>query len=245
MHNVFIPIPRNASGSITEAIKNNSNFSYFEKSYDLHPGDKPEFCNDVIGSTWYYTRQLLESKNVSWDECFKFGVIRNPWSRVVSMYHHDHANPLKLDWPQFLRTLPSMMLGRIFVNFETSEVSIPFFQKRNEQLPDKYLKEWKYHPDVAKFQHHTLPQVYHFFDGNHNSVLDYSFDFDDLQNNFDEFMDFVKEDRVILDSFNYSSKTGRGRSSNRHYREFYTEDWMIKLINSIYKYDVNFGKYNF
>jgi hypothetical protein len=241
---VFIPIPRNASGSIEDAIKENSNFHFFEKSYDLSSGDSPESCNDARGSSWHYAKQILETKNISWNECFKAAVIRNPWSRVVSMYHHDHANPLKLKWSDFLRTLPSMMIGRIYENSTTNELSIPFYQKRNEDL--RRLGEgWSYHSDVAKFQHHTLPQVYHFFDDNHKSVLDYSLDFDNLQENFDKFMDFVEEDRVTLGLINYSSKNGRERSSSRHYREFYTEDWMIKLIGSIYKYDIDFGKYEF
>ena len=48
--------------------------SHFEKGVDFTHGDPPNPCIDVKMSTWYFAKEKLESRNISWHECKKFAV---------------------------------------------------------------------------------------------------------------------------------------------------------------------------
>ena len=162
------------------------------------------------------------------------------------MYYPNHVNFLKLPFDRFLRSLPNIVQGSVFCNVETKQVAmIP----PGVDTPPEVM-EWGRHPDMARFQYHALPQVHHFFDNNSQSVLDYVIRFENLQEDFSVLMESLGQKPAAIPIFNYSgNKNGKhdhySRSTDIHYTEFYTEQWMIDLVGEIYKLDVDFGNYSF
>jgi hypothetical protein len=47
----------------------------------------------IIGDYIHTSASILRErfKGKEWDEAYKFGIVRNPFDRVVSMYHHEHV----------------------------------------------------------------------------------------------------------------------------------------------------------
>ena len=190
---------------------------------------------------------MLAEQNIDWSMCKKFSVIRNPWSRAVSMFHHNHANILQQDFGTFLKTIPSLMLGKVFCDFNTKVVSIPSFNELSSAKIAEYEKKLSYHPDVAKIQHHVIPQALHIFDDRHNSVLDYVIRFENIQESFNDFLVSESLAPIQLKHKNYSqaSDLGTSKSYLKDYKDFYTEQWMIDFISMTYGQDIKMGNYTF
>ena len=213
---IFISIPRNASGSIERACANLSGFTYFN--------DDPEKMNRgfLEQRSWYRAKQKYSE---SWNNAKKFGVIRNPWSRVVSMYHHKTLVDPAWSFSEFINLIPALCAARI-----------------KQSSP----KATRHHPDKYIIQHHVLPQVLHFYGLDHNCVLDHVLKFENLQEDFDQFLKTLGIEPTILRHYNFSGPGApQGKSTTRKYTEFYTEPWMIEEVGRIYVEDIRFGNYKF
>jgi hypothetical protein len=214
---IFVSIPRNASGTIERACEELDGFEYFnENPSSMSRGHLEQ-------RSWYRAKQLFPD---SWAAAKKFGVIRNPWSRVVSMFHHKTLVNPAWSFGEFIKLIPALCAARI---------------KQSNPQGDQ-----RHHPDKYHIQHHVLPQVLHFYDENHQCVLDCLLRFENLQGDFDHFLDTLGLKPAKLVHYNFSGPNApQGKSTSKKYVEFYTESWMIDYVGKIYVEDVKFGNYKF
>ena len=103
------------------------------------------------------------------------------------------------------------------------------------------------HPDCSRIQYHVLPQFCHFWQPESGSVLDNLIKYESLELDLNNFLEQNGHPPVKLDNINYSAKNKLriGKSTEKHYSEYYTEDWMIKLVELLYKKDIELGNYSF
>jgi hypothetical protein len=245
---VFIAIPRNASGSIRTALESKPNFYTFLFQEELERNREPNLHISSNHSNWMHTKSCLLKAGKVWEDCVKFTVIRNPWSRVVSMFYHDAANFANLSFPDFLRSLPSIVQGNVRLAKDRRTIIIPKFgNKVKDSIPHKMIAESSWHPDRARFQYHVLPQFCHFYQEDSGSILDCILKYENVDLELNSFLEKNEHEPVVLEKINYSAKNEerRGRSTNKHYSEYYTEPWMIQLVEALYKVDVKLGNYTF
>ena len=238
----FVPIPRNASGSVRRSLEKRENFYTYDCLGNIKFDSDPTLHLSREQSSWKYTQQQLEEENIDWNTTKKFAVIRNPWSRVVSMYYHDTANFANQDFAGFLRSLPSIALGKVRLGADRRTVFMPL-----PSVKLKYPAGSTWHPDRARFQYHVLPQYCHFTDSKNRLVLDCLIKFENLDQGLNNFLLSHGPATVDLPKYNYSAmnKSRIGRSTQKHYSEYYTEPWMIELVEALYKTDVELGNYTF
>ena len=238
----FIPIPRNASGSVRRSLEKRENFYTYDCLSNIKFDSEPTLHRSPKQSSWKYTQEQLKKENVDWQTTKKFAVIRNPWSRAVSMYYHDTANFAKQDFAGFLRSLPSIALGKVRLGADRRTVFLPLPSVKLE-----YPVGSTWHPDRARFQYHVIPQYCHFADSNNRLVLDCFIKYENLDQELNDFLSSHGHEIVELPRYNYSAidKSRIGRSTEKHYSEYYTEPWMIKLVEALYREDVKLGNYTF
>ena len=216
---IFISIPRNASGSVERACSELQNFEYFNE----HLGELNQ--GFVEQRTWH---RAYEKFSESWDHAKKFTVIRNPWARTVSMYHHRTLVDPAWSFGEFIKLIPALCSGRII--------------QSSERVPGAT----RHHPDKFVIQHHVLPQILHFYTADHSCSMDYVLRLENLQEDFNRFLEALGMEPLVLEHYNFSGPDApKGRSTTKKYVEFYTEPWMIEEVGRVYKEDVTFGDYRF
>lgn len=83
---IFIWIPKNGGTSVFDALKRGADFSRFKRIKDLRKGF--DQCGRVTFGHMDY-RGLVKSGNVDidyFDKAFKFGFVRDPYTRAVSLF---------------------------------------------------------------------------------------------------------------------------------------------------------------
>jgi hypothetical protein len=81
---IFIDIPKNASSSIRDTLMHDLKIGYHSMNFDVCPNHE---C-----------ATLYENHGFNSDDYFKFGIVRNPWDRVVSIYEYNKG---KADGEQY------------------------------------------------------------------------------------------------------------------------------------------------
>jgi len=76
---VFIHIPKNAGTTITRILEKTCGPVLIEES------DNMQRVKSTAHSTYL---QMKENFHESWNDFYKFCVVRNPWDRFVSLYNH-------------------------------------------------------------------------------------------------------------------------------------------------------------
>lgn len=79
---VFIAIPRTGSTSVRAAL---DNVSDVKSVYKYEVTEKFPFYNHITAEE---LRNVFIQRGWSWEEYIKFAVVRNPFDRCVSLYHH-------------------------------------------------------------------------------------------------------------------------------------------------------------
>lgn len=112
-HLLFLRIPKNASSSIMDALGARN----ITKRYQIELKNKLDknIYKDVFDVTHARPDELRTVISSIELDCFSFAVVRNPWDRVVSMYHFGKKMGLAhlfglnndLSFDDFCRTLKS------------------------------------------------------------------------------------------------------------------------------------------
>ena len=120
-HLLFLRIPKNASSSIMEALGTRN----IAKRYQLELKNKLDknIYKDVFDVTHARPDELRTVISSIELDCFSFAVVRNPWDRVVSMYHFGRKMGLAnlfglnndLSFDDFCETLKSREGDRSFL----------------------------------------------------------------------------------------------------------------------------------
>lgn len=84
-HLLFLRIPKNASSSIMKALGRRNIVKRYEK--ELQESLNKTIYKDFFAATHARPHELLTVISPVELNCFSFAVARNPWDRVVSMYH--------------------------------------------------------------------------------------------------------------------------------------------------------------
>ena len=236
---MFFHIPKNAGVSVINAFK-------MEKVKELHRttvcGLDYEFIIDNIDDT-NQTREWLLSLT-------KFAIIRNPYDRLVSLYHfrkkendlynlYSGANPKGGD-----KTTPEgtelsfkewvMDKRTIGVGFLWDEGFLEIFTSFTKE---KEIYLWKNH----HVQHGSLlewiNQIHFITDSNGNLVVDDILRFENLDENIKNFCKKYNLKEVML-----PKKNGSPRKKN--YIDYY-DDELIEFVSRIYADDLKFFNYKF
>jgi len=102
---VFVHIPKNAGQSIENVFLDRLNLTWETRApLLLRPNDNPELGPPRLAhlKADEYIRYHYLSQEI-FDDYFKFSFVRNPWSRLVSVYKHLGFNR-KCDFKKFLMT---------------------------------------------------------------------------------------------------------------------------------------------
>jgi len=120
-HLLFLRIPKNASSSIMEALGTRN----ITKRYQSELKNKLDknIYKDVFDVTHARPNELRTVISSIELDCFSFAVVRNPWDRVVSMYHFGKKMGLAhlfglnndLSFDDFCETLKSREGDRSFL----------------------------------------------------------------------------------------------------------------------------------
>ena len=203
---VFFHNPRTGGTSLLKLLRNHSDF---DEQLGSH-----ESLSDSLNT------KLKQSE--LWKKSFKFGFIRNPWSRLYSAFNYISSGGL---------------------NFEDARVSNIFVDPYQGDFND-FVKNHKYwfmhHCDFVSYKHkkspHFLPQHFLITDKG-SAVLDYV-------GNFESYKDCV---RYIFDrlAFTYDPEAWALNSKKvDYYREAYNTE-SIDIVSKLYEKDISLFDYTF
>ena len=136
----------------------------FEVGHDnssnkIHPTDKP----------WHITSTELKGMFLKngwdWDNCFKFGFVRNPWDREVSSFFYStFAKKHKQTFSEYVKNAPTHPLMHTYLtdvdyvarferyedetNFIWRKIGLTGTPKLKHEYKTNHKPYWKYYNDV-------------------------------------------------------------------------------------------------
>ncbi len=212
---IFIHIPKTGGISIT-----NSMINIFGKR-DIYKGPKlddykaQEIERRIksqelnIGAHTSISNINRQTNNLK--GYFKFSFVRNPWDRMVSLYF-------------YLRN--TSLYGKLLPN-------APSF---NDWILSDLEKITTYMPISVPLRHKKRPQLEWIRDQNGNITVDFIGRFENLQNDFDIFLDKCNIPHVQL--------LHENKTTHDHYTKYYTKE-SIKKVSEWYKEDISYFHYKF
>ncbi|MDP2564800.1 sulfotransferase family 2 domain-containing protein [Pseudoalteromonas marina] len=169
----------------------------------------------------YFLQKYKEDDYDKFCNYKKFTVVRNPWDRFVSAFHYLHSDKGGMGvWDNdfkdnFLKGIPDF---KSFINH--------------------MIHDEKFKRDVLAWTH-FIPQSYFLTLPSDNSLQ--NFDcicrFENLNADFESLKKILGKPEAQLAVIN--------KSKHQHYKDYYTEQYMIDFISEIYKDDILLLGYEF
>ncbi len=202
--------------------KNSKNKYVYVKQYKAGSSSIDEYTKDHRLCGFDATPEELQTKYKDW---FKFGVVRNPYDRVVSVYVDKCVeNPVNRinRGDETLQTCQRIILKALNKPLKLEEFSKITFEQFVEILPEIYNNDW-----------HFYTQSPFLVNSSNTVVVDKLARFE----NFDtEVKDILNELGFTITEMPHKNKTSRAS-----YRDYYNEKTK-KIVTEIYKDDLkNFG----
>lgn len=222
---VFFHIAKNAGKSICKALQIN------KKHHPPHFNQTVLLGDDIRDS---YPKE-------KWNELSKFTIVRNPWDRMVSLYH--------------FRKKENDLLIRLQHK--------GLWEPKNGDLSQEgwSFKKWLLNPEIAGVQNHnvflnykqnikTNPRLKEFFktspeyinqldlitDINGVLYVDYIIEYKNLTKEFENMFKYLNLDPPKLPIIN--------KSNHKNYQEYYDEE-SKNFVYELFKKDINYFGYEF
>jgi len=162
--------------------------------------------------------QMKHSYSDLWDHCFKFGFVRNPWDKMVSMYLYRLHSP--------------------FYQTQVHEYENHYRETRGEDVPFRtWLKRLKWVGGVSVRARGCYNQLEYFKSENGNIIVDHIARFE----NFAEEWEFIKEKMGCTEDLIHLN---RGHIQKYDYRDFY-DDNTKAVIEGRFADDIEHFGYEF
>ncbi|MDV5172133.1 sulfotransferase family 2 domain-containing protein [Photobacterium rosenbergii] len=169
----------------------------------------------------YFLSKYFRDDSLKFNEYFKFTVVRNPWDRFVSAYHYLNNDK-----------------GGIGVwDKEFKELYLTECKSFKEFI-DKMISDDKFLRKVMAWTH-FIPQYHYLTLGNKMSLEHFDFvcRFETIDIDFNHLKKFLNKDSACLSVVN--------KSNHNHYRDYYTDEYMIQFVRDLYKEDIILLDYEF
>lgn len=169
----------------------------------------------------YFLSKYLNDSKVKFDDYFKFTVVRNPWDRFVSAFHYLNNDDGGMGvWDKEFRDL---------YLFDCEDF---------KSFIDKMIASNSFRYKVMKWTH-FIPQ-HDFLTLNGLMSLD-NFDhicrFESINSDFDVLKSMLGKDDSNLAVVN--------KSKHNHYKDYFTDQYMIEFVRELYKKDIELLEYEF
>ena len=223
---IYLPNPKTGSTHIREIIRY-TNYEYYKETLALN--------HELHGNHEYHPHNnfnnmklFLNKYNIDLDNSCSFTTIRNPWDRMVSYYRYcvfdDEGRPY---WQEdYNEEKIGMYSFESFIrDFEVVKCGVcPLdkyaFDTNGNQLVSK----------IFKIESLNIKELCSFF--KENKI--------ECHNTYWHFLSIEKKKVITMpiNSKNY-------KKNDTPYREYYTKQWLIDKVQTIFKKDIEIGNYVF
>ncbi|MFL9782885.1 sulfotransferase family 2 domain-containing protein [Vibrio cyclitrophicus] len=176
---------------------------------------------DRPSSGHYFLSKYLDDSKAKFDDYFKFTVVRNPWDRFVSAFHYLNND--------------DGGIGVWDVEFRDLYLSDC---KDFKSFVDKMIKDDNFKYKVIKWTHFIPQHTFLTLDGVMSlDNFDFICKFESINRDFDVLKSILGKENSSLAVVN--------KSSHSHYRDYFTEQYMVDFVRDLYKDDIELLEYDF
>lgn len=213
---VFVHIPKTGGISITDAIQSNDGPGGWMYKH-------PKLNKSVRIVTHVYAKEIRTFMGESYNDFFTFGIVRNPWERLYSLYNFSCTKQQKRS-SEF----------KIWSQKEYKEKGFKWFLLENE-LKAPRVKLIPVHTIVSQ----TTPQAEWLTDDNNNLIVDFVGRYETLK------QDFITISQIInnKNTLKWLNKT-TGEVNSSKYKKAYDNE-MIDFVSTYHKRDIDLFEYTF
>lgn len=225
---VYLPNPKTWYTTIREFIRL-INKRYYEDIIELN---KTLYNDKEYHPHYNYndTKTFLANYDINLDECYTFTTIRNPWSRIVSLYKY--AGYDKNGYAQW---------------------------QDNYDIHSAYEYSFEYFIKNLKIETNSvIPIDKYAFDKNGNQLVDKIFKMEDLDVKdittclhsncnikYEDILKKFEKNNIKMITIMPIIKVIDSIKNKKSYKEYYTEQWMIDKVANLFKKDIEIGMYVF
>jgi len=174
------------------------------------------------------------SKDI-WNNYFKFTIIRNPWDRAVSSFFWQNSlsNNIK----------DKINLRKIFKNLFNINAYIFLIKYITKKAYDLFFSLFK----LNKFEKFVLILFIfnqyrnndYYFNKKNELICDFYIRYENLENDYKKVCDILK-----MPHENLPKTKNKSRKNKKHYSKYYNK-YTKKIIEIIYRKEINYFKYKF
>lgn len=208
---VFLAYPRTASRSVRELL---DPYSDIQGVHPTRTGRKHPFAQHMPARE---AKQVFDEQGWNWFDYQRFCVVRNPYTRVVSLYHH--YQDMRTQKAPGFAPIPKL---RALVKYAIER--------------PKTFKEYVLSIDIR--QGMTMPLYDFIHDDAGNCLVNDVLKYEELP---DELPLYLRDLGIEVDA---SEIPRVGSSGIGHYRDYYDEETRAFVAN-LYQYEIDRFKYSF
>lgn len=169
----------------------------------------------------YFLQKYYDDDQLKFNSYKKFTVVRNPWDRFVSAFHYLNSDNGGIG-----------VWDNEFKKLYLKDV------KTFKEFVDKLIADQGFRKKVMNWTH-FIPQV-DFFRLNGDVDLGF-FDsicrFENIESDFEALKLILKKDSSELKKVN--------KSQHNHFKDYYTEDYMVNFVSELYADDIQLLNYEY
>jgi hypothetical protein len=236
---IFFWTPKAAGTSIYNVLKKYGCRSLFEVEKFKNFDNKGSVTFSHVDINYLLDHGYMS--NSYFNRCFKFGVVRNPWSRLVSLYTY-------LNYDETLTFEEFVLMLEARYNLQQSKAydfyqHFPFFRQVVSRGTHKrsihFLRYLLPLPKVGPYNVLELsqanPQVAWLTNSEGELIVDKVCKFENINDDFMEVCKILGIDEEL---------PWHNKTNHNHYKKYYNEN-LIDVVSRIYKKDIEMFGYEF